>query len=122
MNTQQIKHALERDPKTTKKFCGVFPADQLPKSLSTFPCGFVANTDPSTKSGHIGWYFTFPLTILENFLTVTDNHLNITTNLLKLILNFMNGNEMHENYKVRGLMCVDIIVFFTYIKERVVIA
>ncbi len=60
MNTQQIKRALERDPKTAKKFCGVFPADQLPKSLSTFPCGFVANTDPSTKPGTHWVVFYFP--------------------------------------------------------------
>ncbi len=51
MNTQQIKRALEHNSKTAKKFYGVFPADQLPKSLSTFPCGFVANMDPSTEPG-----------------------------------------------------------------------
>ncbi len=122
MNTQQIKRALERDPKTTKKFCGVFPADQLPKSLSTFPVDLWLIRTHLRNQGHIGSYFTFPLTILENFLTVTDNHLNITMNLSELILNLMNGNEIHENYKVRGLMCVDIIVFFTYIRERAVIA
>ena len=120
MNTQQIKRALERDPKTTKKFCGVFPADQLPKVR--FPVDLWLIWTRLRNQGHIGWYFTFPLTILENFLTVTDNHLNITTNPLKLILNFMNGNEIHENYKVRGLMCVGIIVFFTYIREHAVIA
>jgi hypothetical protein len=56
MNTQQIEHAS----KTSKKFCGVFPADQLPKSLSTFPCGFVVNTDPSTKPGTHWVVFYFP--------------------------------------------------------------
>ena len=60
MNTQQIKRALERNPQTEKKFCGVFPADQLLKSLSTFPCGFVANTDPSTKPGTHWVVFYFP--------------------------------------------------------------
>ncbi len=60
MNTQQIKRTLEHNSKTAKKFCGVFAADQLPKSLSTFPCGFVANTDPSTEPGTHWVVFHFP--------------------------------------------------------------
>ena len=35
MNTSQITHALENDVITSKKFCGVFPSDQLPKTLKT---------------------------------------------------------------------------------------
>ena len=51
MNTAQIAYALERDAKTSKKFCGVFPSDKLPQTIDKYPCGLVANTDPSTKSG-----------------------------------------------------------------------
>ena len=51
MNTAQITHALEGDPITNKKFCGVFPSDKLPQTIDKYPCGFVANTDPSTKPG-----------------------------------------------------------------------
>ena len=51
MNTAQINHALEEDPITNKKFCGVFPSDKLPQTIDKYPCGFVANTDPSTKPG-----------------------------------------------------------------------
>ena len=55
MNTLQIKRALERDTFTKKIFGGVFAADdELPKIMNTFPCGFVANTDPSTEPGTIG--------------------------------------------------------------------
>ncbi len=93
MNTQQIKRALEHNPKTVKRFCGVFAADQLPKSLSTFPCGFVANTDPSTEPGTHWVVFHFPTTKLVNFLIVMDNNPNITMNPLKLILNLLNRNE-----------------------------
>ncbi len=60
MNTQQIERALKHNPKTVKRFCGVFPSDRLPKSLSTFPCGFVANTDPSTEPGTHWVVFHFP--------------------------------------------------------------
>ena len=54
MNTLQIKRALERDTFTKKIFGGVFAADELPKVMNTFPCGFVANTDPSTEPGTLG--------------------------------------------------------------------
>ena len=51
MNTAQITHALEEDPITKKTFCGVFPCDKLPQTIDKYPCGFVANTDPSNKPG-----------------------------------------------------------------------
>ena len=51
MNTLQIKRALEHNRFTKKNFCGVFAADKIPKSFDAFPCGFVANTDPSTEPG-----------------------------------------------------------------------
>jgi hypothetical protein len=51
MNTFQIKHALEQDPVTRKTFCGVFPSDKLPQTIEKYPCGFVANTDQSSKPG-----------------------------------------------------------------------
>ena len=60
MNTLQIKQALESNRFTKKNFCGVFAADELPKSLDTFPCGFIANTDPSTKPGTHWVAFYFP--------------------------------------------------------------
>ena len=59
MNTLQLKRALERNPSTRKIFCGVFAADQLPK-INTFPCGFVANTDPITEPGTHWVSFYFP--------------------------------------------------------------
>ena len=54
MNTLQIKRALERNTFMKKIFGGVFADDELPKLMNTFPCGFVANTDPSTEPGTIG--------------------------------------------------------------------
>ena len=82
MNTLQIKRALERNTFTKKTFCGVFAADELPKIINTFPCGFVANTDPSTEPGTLGWHFTFPLMKKENFLIVMGIHQNIMVNHL----------------------------------------
>ena len=45
MNSSEIARVL-KDP----SFLGVFPSNQLPK-ITQFPASFVANTDPSTKSG-----------------------------------------------------------------------
>ena len=63
MNTAQIAHALEHDPVARKKFCGVFPSDKLPQTIDKYPCGIVANTDPSTKPGK-HW---IPMANLQNF-------------------------------------------------------
>ena len=119
MNTLQIKRALEHNTFTKKTFCGVFAADELPEIINTFPCGFVANTDPSTEPGTLGWLFTFPLVKKENFLTVTDILPNIMMNHLN---SKQSKHGTNVNYKVRGAKCVDNIVFFTFIIKVVVIA
>ena len=119
MNTLQIKRALERNTFTKKTFCGVFAADELPKIINTFPCGFVANTDPSTEPGTLGWLFTFPLVKKENFLIVMGIHLNIMMNHLN---STKSKHGTNVKYKIRGAKCVDNIVFFTFIKKVVVIA
>ena len=59
MNSLQLKRALERNPYTKKTFRGVFAADEMP-DLDTFPCGFVANTDPRTEPGTHWVSFYFP--------------------------------------------------------------
>ena len=60
MNTLEIKQALKSNKFTKRNFSEVYAADELPKSLDTFPCGFIANTDPSTKPGThwVAFYFS----------------------------------------------------------------
>ena len=60
MNTYQITRALEHDPVTSKQFCGIFPSDKLPQAIEKYPCGFVANTDPSSGPGTHWIAFYFP--------------------------------------------------------------
>ena len=60
MNTAQKIHALEQNPVTSKKFCGVFPSNKLPQTIDRYPCGFVANTDPSSGPGTHWAAFYFP--------------------------------------------------------------
>ena len=59
MNTAQIDSALKQDPMISKTFCGVFASYRLPQTIETYPCGFVANTDPSHKPGThwVAFYF-----------------------------------------------------------------
>ena len=110
MNTLQLERALKRNAYTKKIFDGVFAADEVPK-LNTFPCGFVANTDPSTEPGtRIGWHFISPHVKKENFSIVTATPLNITD------LNPTTSKHgTNINCKVRGATCVDNTVFFTFI-------
>ena len=36
MNTSQITHALEQDPITSQKFCGVFSSNNLPQTIDKY--------------------------------------------------------------------------------------
>jgi hypothetical protein len=82
MNTAQITHALEQDPVTSKKFCGVFPSDKLPRKIDRYPRGFVPNTDPSSELERTGSPFISHRMIKENYLTVTDMPLSTIGNRL----------------------------------------
>ena len=82
MNTIQIVHALEQDSVTRKRFCGVFPRDKLPERIDKFPCGLIANTDPSSEIGS-HWLAFFlqkknrtvnKTQLADNFLTALDSH------------------------------------------------
>ena len=116
MNTLQLERTLKHNTFTKKIFVGVFAADELP-TLNTFPSGFVANTDPSTEPGTLGWHFISRHVKKENFSIVTVTPLNITD------LNpTTSKHETHINCKVRGVTCVDNTVFFTFIIKVVDIA
>ena len=116
MNTLQLERALKHNAFTKKIFVGVFAADELP-TLNTFPCGFVANTDPSTEPGTLGWHFISRHVKKENFSIVTATPLNI------MVLNPTTSKHgTNINCKVRGVTCVDNTVFFTFIIKVVDIA
>ena len=48
MNSRQLYLILQSK---VDNFCGVFPADKVPKKLSKFPVCLVVNTDPSSQPG-----------------------------------------------------------------------
>lgn len=47
----QIKSVLSREKATKEYFLGVFPSDQLPKKIKSYPACFVCNVDKSTEPG-----------------------------------------------------------------------
>ena len=116
MNTLQLERTLKHNTFTKKIFVGVFAADELP-TLNTFPSGFVANTDPSTEPGTLGWHSISRHVRKENFSIVTITPLNT------MDLNPTTSKHgIHINCKVRGATCVDNTVFFTFIIKVVDIA
>ena len=82
MNSLQLERALERNPYTKKTFRGVFAADEMP-DLDTFPCGFVANTDPRTEPGTLGLVFISRHVTKENFSIVMVIRPSIMVNPLR---------------------------------------
>ena len=60
MDSQQLTKVMELDRLGILYFKGVFPADKLLKqTVKQFPCGYIANTDPSHKPGvhWVAFYF-----------------------------------------------------------------
>ena len=116
MNTLQLERALKHNTFTKKIFVGVFAADELPK-LNTFPCGFVANTDPSTEPGTLWVAFYFPSREKGEFFDsygYPPEYYGFKTYEIET------WNQ--HNCKVRGVTCVDNTVFFTFIIKVVDIA
>ena len=121
MNTIQITHALEQDPITSKKFCGVFPSDKLPRTIDKYPCGFVANTDPSSepRSHWISIYIS-----AERKGSFFDSYGMPAEFYGTSFVDFLNSQSVtsgiliNVNCKAIGQMCVASIVYFTLVIEH----
>lgn len=51
MNTSQLQCIISCDPVLRDDILGVFAADHLPSVLPATPCGFIVNTDISSRPG-----------------------------------------------------------------------
>lgn len=51
MNTLEIWNAMTTNKYTKKIFKGVFPLDEIPKTILKRPAGIIVNTDKSTQPG-----------------------------------------------------------------------
>ena len=116
MNTAQVAYALEHDPKTSKKFCGVFPIDKLPQTIDRYPCGLIVNTDPSTKPG-MHWVAVF-LTSPQNgewfdsYGKPPEFYGAVFTEFMKTSI-VTSGSGTTANRKAIGPTYVDTIVYST---------
>ena len=119
MNTDQIKRALERNPSTKKILDGVFAADQLPKTIATFPCGFVANTDPSTEPGThwISFYFPSPESLVFTFPHLFDSYGHPPEHYgFKLYaIETWNNRKLQSSW---SQVCGQYCIFYLYHKSR----
>ena len=101
MNTAEITRALEQDPITSKSFLGVFLSDKLPQTLDKHPCGFVANTDPSSKPGMHCVAFYFPS---EGEAEFFDSY-GRSPEYYKSFKNFLKRQARKQEYNERKLQC-----------------
>ena len=60
MNTTQLTIILKKDKYTRAVFQVVYPSDELPATVASFPALFIANVDTSEKPGShwVAFYFT----------------------------------------------------------------
>lgn len=95
LTTADLETILNLDP--FLRFCGVKSYDTLPKNVSSYPCGFVVNTDPSYRKGEhwISVYF--------------DNEKNcqyfcsFATEPFGKMYDFIKKNSFKTHYNVRPL-------------------
>ena len=123
MNTIQITRALKQDPMTSKTFCGVFPSDKLPQRNEKYPCGIVANTDPSEKTGEhwIAMFISFEQKESLKKGSFFDPLGKSPEFYGTSFTNFLNEHVAHGNLiivscKAIGQLFVGNIVCFIYIK------
>lgn len=103
MNTKQIRRIIERDPVTQRKFRGVFAENRLPEDVDVYPCGYIANTDPSEKPGEhwVAFYFTTP-----EHGEFFDSYGHPPQFYNKHFLTFINQNSEHWSFNKKGLQSV----------------
>ena len=113
MNTSQLQCIISCDDVLRERVLGVFAADRLPKTIPTLPCGFIANTDISSKPGqHWLAFFIRDNNVVECFDSYGQNpgvYNGLFTSWIhghaKTVL--VNGQHLQSNYSnVCGLYAV----------------
>ena len=55
MDSKQIEKVLWGDKWTQKGFIGCFPADQIPSTITKYPCSIIINLDSTNKNPETHW-------------------------------------------------------------------
>ena len=100
MDTFQLTQALKQDPKTSRTFCGVFPSDKLPQTIDRKPCGFIANTDPSSEPGTHWVAFYFPTDREAQFF---DSYGHPPEHYVHSFADFLNNHSYEWKFNTRKL-------------------
>ena len=114
MNTSQLWCCIACDPQLQQRILGVFPADRLPKTITTFPCGFIANTDIHTAKGRhwCAFYFSSTQREAEFFDSYGKNPMYNSGHFAKWLderVSYVTRSrkQIQSNYsKVCGLYCL----------------
>ena len=103
MNTFQLTYALEHDKITKRKFCSVFPSDRWPRTIDKKPCGFIANTDPSTEPRTHWVEFYFPTELKAAFF---DSYGYPTEHYRDTFPDYLNNNSYEWEFSNRKLQSI----------------
>lgn len=121
MNTDQIENVIKQDPITRKKFGGVFAENHLAHSLDFYPCGYIANTDPSNKPGKhwVAFYFNTP----EQG-EIFDSYGKRPSYYSENFVDFLDQNSKHWSFNKKELqsvltaVCGQYCIFYLMHKAR----
>lgn len=113
MNTSQLRCIISCDHVLRDRVIGVFAADYLPRAIPRVPCGFIANTDISSRSGrHWVAFFIGDDNVVECFDSY-GQHPGVYNGLFRSWLHrhaktvLVSGQRLQSDYSnVCGLYCV----------------
>ena len=121
MDVQRIEAVVKTDVITSRKFCGVFAEDTLPRKIHSYPCGYIVNTDPISKPGKHWVAFYFQSSHEGEFF---DSYGRAPVNYSRQFVNFLNRNSSAWNSNHKELqslfstVCGEYCIFYLMHRSR----
>ena len=121
MDTLELLSCVEADPIVKELYGGVFPRDNLPSKIETFPRAYVANTDTGREPGKhwVAFYFEN-----KHYAEFFDSYGNDPGYLAKEFESFLSRNVkdwIHNVVRLQGdfsTVCGQYCVLFLYYRCR----
>lgn len=120
MNTLQLQQVLTQDYFTQKYFMNVYPCDQLPTEIQSYPTCFISNVDSSTEPGSHWLAFYLPS---EDEIEFFDSYGNPPSFFRKEIMDFVSRySKMDFNpmtlQSTSTAVCGQYCIFYLYCRCR----